>query len=395
LPLQRVRWRTEDALTSPFCLSAEDKQGAPIGPVTIARGNIAPADHGRTVRRDSATGAIGLPNEGGGRWSLPTLPLDAAPLTHQAPFEALEFTALGQPLHGRHHLGGPASEAAPAIVLILSFPGLAPELWVPQPSLLDSKAYDQHFVAEIDNDGAPRLRFGDDQYGRRPLGVTGIVARFRIGNGLAGNLGMESLAHLVAPDPADLLDPANPGAPLNFGDVRAVFQPLAAIGGEDPESIEHVRQIAPEAFRAVQYRAVTEEDWREAALRHADVAAAKASFRWTGSWHTVFVAIHPRDEGDLQRLPGGGAQLRPAFAASVQAHLRRFKLAGYDLQVRAAQYVPLEIEISLCIGRGHFRGDVLQAVARILSNRSFPDGSRGFFHPLSFGFGQPVYLSRL
>ncbi len=395
LPLQRVRWRSEDALTAAFCLSAEDEQGAPIGPVAIARGNVAPADHGRTVRRDSATDAIGLPDEGGGRWSLPMLALDEAPLTHQAPFRALEFTDLGQPLRGRHDLHGPASEAAPAIVLILSFPGLDPELWVPQPSLLDSKTYDQHFVAEIDNAGAPRLRFGDDQYGRRPLGVSRVVARFRVGNGLAGNLGAESLVHLVEPDPADLLDPANPGAPLAFGDVRAVFQPLAATGGEDPETIEHVRQIAPEAFRAVQYRAVTEEDWREVALRHEGVAAAKASFRWTGSWHTVFVAIHPRDEADLLRLPGGGAELRPAFAASVHAHLRRFKLAGYDLQVRAAQYVPLEIEVTLCVARGHFRGDVLQAVARILSNRAFPDGSRGFFHPLAFGFGQPVYLSRL
>jgi hypothetical protein len=109
----------------------------------------------------------------------------------------------------------------------------------------------------------------------------------------------------------------------------------------------------------------------------------------------VFVAIHPRDQGDLRRLPGGGAELEPAFAAVITAHLRRFKLAGYDLAVRAAQYVPLEIEVSLCIARGHFRGDVLRAVARALSNRAFADGSRGFFHPLSFGFGRPVYLSHL
>jgi len=27
--------------------------------------------------------------------------------------------------------------------------------------------------------------------------------------------------------------------------------------------------------------------------------------------------------------------------------------------------------------------------------RAFPDGTRGFFHPLASGFGEPVYLSRL
>jgi hypothetical protein len=140
---------------------------------------------------------------------------------------------------------------------------------------------------------------------------------------------------------------------------------------------------------------VTKADWEEVALRHDGVAAAKASFRWTGSWHTVFVAIQPLDEANLRRLPGGGVELQPGFARDVRAHLRRFKLAGYDLSVRAAQYVPLEIEISLCIARGHFRGDVLEEVSRILSKRRFADGSRGFFHPLAFSFGEPVYLSKL
>jgi hypothetical protein len=107
------------------------------------------------------------------------------------------------------------------------------------------------------------------------------------------------------------------------------------------------------------------------------------------------VAIHPVDSGDLVRLAGGGAALAPGFAARIKAHLTRFKLAGYDLAVRAARYVPLEIDIRLCVARGHFRGDVLEAVADALSNRASADGTRGFFHPLAFSFGQAVYLSRL
>ena len=307
----------------------------------------------------------------------------------------LAFNALGQLVQGRHDLERDASDAAPAVVLMLRFPGAPDEVWIPVPSLLDSGPYDQHFVAEIDNDGGAVLRFGDDQYGRRPLGLSSATARYRVGNGSAGNIGAEALVHLVAPDPAEPLDPANPGAPLKFAAVDAVCQPLPARLGVDAETIEHVRQIAPEAFRAVQFRAVTEADWEEVAMRHSGVAAAKATFRWTGSWHTIFVAIHPRNENDLRRLPGGGVELTPPFAAIIKAHLTRFKLAGYDLAVRAAQYVPLEIEVMLCVARGHFRGDVIDAVSRVLSKRSFADGSRGFFHPLEFSFGQPVYLSRL
>ena len=133
----------------------------------------------------------------------------------------------------------------------------------------------------------------------------------------------------------------------------------------------------------------------EIALRHQDVAAAKASFRWTGSWHTVFMAIHPKDPANLRRLPGGGVELQPAFAQKMKVYLTRFKLAGYDLDIRAAIYVPLEIDIRLCVGDGHFRGDVLAEVARVLSNRAYADGTTGFFFPLRFGFGTSVYLSQL
>lgn len=356
LPLLHVTWELADALRFPLCLSAIAADDAPIAPVSVARGNIAAADHGRTVERDSATGALALPSPGAGRWPLPSLALPDAPLTH--------------------------TQEGPAARLLLFAGTPDAELWTPVPSLLDSNAFDQHFVAEIDNGGTAILRFGDDQYGRRPLDVERAIARYRIGNGARGNSGSGMLVHAVTGGAAAAA-------------IDQVRQPLPALLGEDEESIVHVREIAPEAFRAVQFRAVTTADWEEVALRHPGVAAAKASFRWTGSWHTVFVAIQPVDAADLRRLPGGGAELQPAFAATIKAHLTRFKLAGYDLNVRAAIYVPLEIDIRLCVATGHFRGDVLAAAERVLSNRSFADGSRGFFHPLAFGFGAAVYLSRL
>lgn len=357
LPLLRVTWAEKDALAFPLCVSAIADQDVRVDPVSVARGNTVPADHGRTVERNTALGTLEIPDSGAGRWPLASLALRDAPLTQTAD--------------------------GPAVRLSLEFAGSADaESWMPVPNLLDSGPFDQHFVAEIDNAGDAVLRFGDDQYGRRPLGAQSAVARYRIGNGAVGNCGWDTLVHAVADGPA-------------AGAIERVRQPLPARFGEDPETIEHVRQIAPEAFRAVQFRAVTERDWEEVALRHPAVAAAKASFHWTGSWYTVFVAIHPVDEANLRRLPGGGAELQPAFAATIKAHLTRFKLAGYDLNIRAAIYVPLEIDIRLCVGTGHFRGDVLAEALRVLSNRGFADGSRGFFHPLNFGFGGAVYLSRL
>lgn len=357
LPLLRVAFAAGEALAFAPRISAETVDHLQIEPVTVARGNIAAVDHGRSIARDSQKGEISLPDMGAGRWPIPELKLADAPLSHLP---------------------------EPAIALDLTFPNEpAAERWLPVPTLLDSQPFDQHFAVETDNQGATSLRFGDDQYGRRPYDAERVVARYRIGNGRTGNAGWGTLVHLV--DPGTVVIPP----------IARVWQPMPAYGGEAPETIEQVRQIAPEAFRAVQFRAVTERDWEEMALRHPDVAAAKASFRWTGSWHTVFMAIHPVDPANLKRLPGGGVELQPSFAGRMKAFLTRFKLAGYDLDIRAAIYVPLEIDIRLCVGDGHFRGDVLAEAARVLSNRAYGDGTTGFFFPLRFGFGTAVYLSQL
>lgn len=356
LPLLRVAFAKGEALKFAPCISAETVDHRVIQPVTVARGNIAAVDHGRGMVRDTQNGSLALPDMGSGRWPIPEFALPDAPVTRNP---------------------------EPAVQLDITFPGEpAAETWTPVPNLLDSQPFDQHFVVETDDDGASFLRFGDDQYGRRPFDAERVVGRYRIGNGQLGNAGWGTLVHLVDPG---VVIPA----------ITRIWQPLPASGGEEPETIEHVRQIAPEAFRAIQFRAVTERDWEEMALRHPDVAAAKASFRWTGSWHTVFIAIHPVDAANLRRLPGGGTELQPDFARVIKAHVTRFKLAGYDLNIRAAIYVPLEIDIRICVRDGHFRGDVLVEVQHVLSNRRFADGTTGFFFPLRFGFGSAVYLSQL
>ena len=88
-------------------------------------------------------------------------------------------------------------------------------------------------------------------------------------------------------------------------------------------------------------------------------------------------------------------RLSRALERRVRAFLTRYRLAGYDLEIRPPRFVPLQVAIELCVSPDHFRGDVARAVAEALSNRVLPDGRPGFFHPDLFTFGQPVYLSRL
>lgn len=269
-------------------------------------------------------------------------------------------------------------EAAPAVTALVAAPrdarpalqvtgtlDAASTAWSPQADLLASDRSAAELSVEIEHDGTAFLRFGDDEHGQRPPTGTHFVADYRIGNGVAGNVGREALAHAVTIAP-----------------VMAVGNPLPAAGGAEPESGDELRRDAPYAFQ-VQERAVTEADYAEVAERSREVQRAAATFRWTGSWHTVFVTA---DRFGAQQVDAG-------FETRLRSWLERFRMAGYDLEVDAPVFVPLEIGLHVCVLPGHFRSDVAVQVTAVLSDSVLADGRLGLFHPDNLTFGQPVYLS--
>jgi len=84
-----------------------------------------------------------------------------------------------------------------------------------------------------------------------------------------------------------------------------------------------------------------------------------------------------------------------AFETEMRRHVERYRMAGYDLEIDGPRFVPLEIEMHVCVKPNYFRSDVKAALLRLFSNQTQLDGRRGVFHPDNFTFGQPVYLSRL
>jgi len=368
LPLVEIEWRQADALRFPLCLSSVLDDGTVVEAVSVARGNIGVADHGRRIV--DGTGFDRPFGADRARVRLARGPLTMACVPGSpdcAPEDA-------RPAIDRNEVAIRKSDG-----------GIEP--WTVVTDLLDSDDTDANVVVDVDAAGRPTLRFGDAEYGRRLVDAVEVVAAYRIGTGRAGNIGAEGLAHFVVPDPKPATWPTR---------VRKVRNPLPAFGGTDAETIEEVRQRAPAAFRATQYRAVTEDDYRKAALTVAGVAGAVASFRWTGSWYTVFVGIDPADPDMILTDARGHTRLAPAFREEVVAVLDRYRLAGYDLEVRSARYVALDISIQLCLKAGFFRGDVLEAAIKALAGRPpRADVQRGFFDPANMTFGQPVYLSQV
>jgi predicted phage baseplate assembly protein len=239
---------------------------------------------------------------------------------------------------------------------------------VPRLDLLASDGDAAEFVVEVEHDGAATLRFGDGVHGRRPETGTVFEATYRVGNGVAGNVGAGAIAHAAGAG----------------GSIERVTNPLPAAGGVDPEPADAIRRDAPEAY-LVQERAVTEEDYATMSRRLPAVQRAKATFRWTGSWHTVFVTADAV----------GGRAVDEELEEDLRRHLDRFRMAGYDLEIDAPRFVPLDVALHLCVEPDYFRAHVKAAVLDVLSSRTRSDGTLGFFHPDRFSFGEPVYLSAI
>jgi Baseplate J-like protein len=350
-----IRWHDEDALPFPLCLR-EFANGACA---TVARGNVAVADHGETFL--SASGGDDLaPSEVGERPYRPVL--KKAGLTQAVAFDPVDAAdksaAAATSVDGR--------QALPAIVLRANG-----ETWRPQRDLLASDRFAPEFVVETEIDGRgdsrAHLRFGDGVLGRKPSVGTSFDREYRLGVGAVGNVGADALTQMK---------PAVPGVK-----VRNV---LPAHGGADPEPMQEVQLYAPQAFRA-QERAVTEGDYAAAAQRHPGVQRAACTRRWTGMFHTMFITVDRR----------GGKPVTPEFERELREFLERFRMAGYDLEIDGPRYVALDLAVHVCVMPGYFRANVKQALLDAFSTRQLRDGTRGFFHPDNYTFGQAVYLSQI
>jgi predicted phage baseplate assembly protein len=279
-----------------------------------------------------------------------------------------------------HALWGPASAAllqdpreALAAVTVDERPAEGPaRRWTVRGDLLASDGADRDFVVEVDDDGVAQLRFGDGRQGRAPAPGAVLDAGYRAGNGTTGNVPADTIVRLATCTDAPL-------------PVIRVRNPLPAAGGTDPELVDEVRLLAPDAFRAKLRRAITAEDYAALASSVPGVQRAVARLRWTGSWYEAQVGVDALGTGEPS-----GAQLEAARVLLEQA--RRI---GHDLHVVPAQQVPLELVVEVCVLADFQRGHVLHAIRGELGARELPGGRRGMFHPDELTFATTIAVSTI
>jgi hypothetical protein len=399
-PVVEIEWAEEDALPFTLCLSAVSAppECKSLDNVSVARGNVILVDHGRTVETEdlgvvpsgetkiecgdtSCTAEVTIIP---GRYN-PRLKEDPLTFSQPLPAEATVVQPSTDDLPDEDEFVAPVEISAqsllrqdprlalPQIDLRSQSPGDWPEVkWSSRNDLLSSGEEDNHFVAEMDNFGRAHLRFGDGEAGRAPLADERFTATYRVGAGTAGNVGAEAISHV-------LLQNTRSGVALR------PRNPMPAVGGAGPEPMAEAKLFAPYAFRSDLQRAVTAEDYATIAQRHPKVQRAAATLRWTGGWYEARVAVDPKSKVEADEK----------LLQQVTESLRPFRRIGHELKVAQAVYVPLEVEITVCVKPGYLRGHIKAALLDRFSNRVLIDGTKGFFHPDSLTFGEGVLISKL
>lgn len=385
--ITKIKWHKEDALPFPLCTSS---RGEEYWKTSKAYGNIALADHGLTIQdlEDSSLVPDTVPesenkyavssngNHCNPESGIPIYPrynpfLNQKPLTFSAPLKENDLELPASEL-----MNWSLRDTLPSIHLDEND---SDNEWHPKRDLLtDSASNDRHFVVEVETDETAYLRFGNNINGERPDKNIKFLSTYRIGNGKDGNIGRNTLAHIVTNDGFVI-------TAMSDETTSKLWNPLPAQGGQEPESMEDVKQYAPEAFRT-QERAVIAEDYETIAHKcNTDIQKITATYKWTGSWRTAFITA--------DRL--GGKEVDSAFERKLRKCLEKYKMAGFDLEVDAPIPVSLEIEMRICVNINFFKNDVKNVLREVFSNRRLPNGKLGIFHPDNLSFGQSIYLSAL
>jgi hypothetical protein len=369
-PVTLITWRAQDALTAYRDLTA-----------TTLAGNLVVATQAQTRTGES----FYIPQPPQQRTDMPPAAVRTGPDDTPAdPSLQYLYTLRIAPLAWLAP-PDPTGYSQPEILLECQPPEGSSASWTFQRWLLDAGPFDPAFTVDparysriagtagdsirYDYDGDPgdTIRFGDGVFGALPEPGTTFAVTYRTGGGLAGNVAADSI---TAIDPALAAEAG----------VMRVTNPMPAAGGVDPDPLETVRRLAPQAFRAVQYRAVLPADYAGAAETLPWVERAGSVFRWTGSWLTVFTTPEPI------------ATELPSIDEREQLIdlLNRYRMAGYESYVPDPEYVSVDLIVEVCAQPTAFRGDVEQAV---LSSLASTPG--GFFAHTRFTFGQPLEKSAL
>lgn len=185
--------------------------------------------------------------------------------------------------------------------------------WQEVLSLYQRSPLETGYIVRRSEAGVTTITFGDGKNGARlPSGLENVMAVYRSGLGLAGQVQAQTLSLLKT-------------RPLG---IREVTNPLPATGAADPETMAEARTSAPLAIRTLD-RIVSLQDYEDFTRAFAGIGKAQAVVLWTGDTQQVHITVAANAGGSV--LPG--TALYDNLVQAINANrdpLRRVQVDSYE-----------------------------------------------------------------
>lgn len=222
--------------------------------------------------------------------------------------------------------------------------------WDKVDDFLSSTSKDLHYTAVIDSNANTEIVFGDGISGSRVSSNTPIYCTYRVGGGSRGNVGAGKITYLYN----------------DINEIESINNIEKASGGEDFESVEKARILAPKLYKTYD-RAVTTEDFSSLAMKVQGVAKAKTIETFNEN-NDVFVYIVP---DDYEEAP-------ISLLDRVKTELENKMLVNNILTVFPTEYVPYDLEVTVEIkdeyNNFEKQEEILSYLQKVLSPNHYNHG---------------------
>ena len=219
--------------------------------------------------------------------------------------------------------------------------------WHEVENFFDSQPGSRHYLCDPIKG---EITFGDGRKGWvPPSGRDSVKCEYRVGGGVAGNGGGNTLTVLKQ----------------SIAFVQAVTNPFSAQGGADAETIDEAKRRGTYAIKN-RDRAITAEDYESLALAASRrVARAKCVQGSDGSISLLLVPKAEREDGDARAVPSRDLIDR------VASYIDKRRLITARVNVGKPRLVPLSLELTISLKPGatadRVKADVKEKVKRLLN----------------------------
>ena len=352
----RVRWEENDKLKNDYCFTINCEEGI-VEDVSLFYGNLVEVYHGRKLPVTFKDPEVTFTNP------------DEFHFERTEKWGTICRLPQGQLAYKNTPQGGEVPPKSTLEVKVETSEG-GTKKWNEVISLIHSDEDDEHFMVETDEDGKSLIYFGNGINGCKLPDNAIVHCSYQVGKGPEGNVGAEKLKNF------------NRSA---YSQIEECRNPFNVTTGTASEPVDEIIRRVPEAYRFRQLRAVILKDYIDRAEELVEVSKASARYAWTGSWKTVRITIDPV----------GTAEMNDELRKKIASHLDAVRLIGEDLEIRPPRFVPLEINVTLCIHSDYWPEDINSILEQEFSDGFTPDGKMAFFHPDLWTFGQVLRNSQI